>query len=370
LTNTVGYEVFCGDDLSTFSGTTLTTTGNLNNTSDIPLSLQTGWATVGNPYACPINYNTITRTSQISNYYYVYDAAAGTYQWYDGSGGGSSSVPEITGNGLVAIGQGIWVYASSLGTMTFKQSDKSDVDATFIRKAGVQPSELFVTISEDISTYKSILSLQEGNNFLDGYDEEIDIVHLAPGTEKAPSLAFHFEENLVRKNFILNDLRDKSFKLHLNIKNEGYHTITASNVEVFSHYDKILIYDNLTGDLYDLKAHPEYKFYAEAGISERFELILSNSANVEVAGISNSTDLSNELSITQMGNYLNIINGASQLNNVELSLINIIGQQQVYFDIISINEGGNIVALPTDLKGVYLFTIKTTNKTVTKKLVF
>ena len=370
ITNTRGFEIFCGTDLTTFAGTTLTTTGNLNSSADIPLSLQTGWSTVGNPYACPINYNGITKTSQISNYYYVYDAAAGAYQWYDASGAGSSSVPEITNNGLVASGQGIWVFATSLGTMTFKQSDKSDVDATFIRSNSNQPNELFLTISEDASTYNSIASIEESILAADGFDSLIDIMHLAPGTEKAPSLAFFFEENLVRKNYILNDLRDKSFKMHLDVKNEGYHTITASNIDVFAHYQKVLIYDNLTGEFFDLKAFPEYKFFAEAGKSQRFELILSNSANGEIAGFTATSNIEDELSITQMGNYLNIINGSSQLNNVELSLVNIIGQQQVFFDITSLNEGGNLVALPTDLNGVYLFTIKTTNKTVTKKLVF
>lgn len=369
ILNNRGFELFLGDDLNTFSATTITSTGTLNTSADIVKSMNTGYSIVGNPYACPITFNTITKQSPIGNYYYVYDAAAGAYQWYDGSSS-SSSVPEITGNGLIPIGQGVWVFASSLSNMTIKQSDKSDDDATFIR-SNQQAVDFQITLAEQASTYNCVMALQPSSIATDGVDSLMDIRHLATGHEKAPGIAFDFgTEDVYRKNYYSEDGKNKSFNLFANFINEGYHSISAKNFEVIDNYHNVFIFDAETNEFYNLLEGGEYVFYAEQGVSNRFSLILSNeTAESNILGVNSVSELTNDLSIVQMGNMINI-ESIDNLENVSIILYNSLGQETYRFEKNNLNSGDNLITIPSGISGVHILSVNFEENRISKKLVF
>lgn len=374
ILNTRGFEIFVGDDLETFSGTTLRSRGTLNTSSDLVKSYTTGWTILGNPYVSPIAFSSIDRDASIGNYFYVYDPASGSYEWYDGASG-TSSLVEITEDGLIATGQAVWVFASSVGDMTFNQFDKVESTATYIRTP-VEDNGLHVTLRENNSTFSCTMHLEENPAALDGTDDEMDIRHLSTGNEKGPSLAVLSNGDLLRKNLIKSDGRDKSFELHSKILNDGFYTISADNWANFGSYHKILLYDKITGETVNLKEH-EYVFFASKDDADkkkfdaRFTLILSNSAeaNDNTSIFANQTNESDQIKITQMGNIIDVQSAQEFDEQTTITVTNVLGQKEVFLTTTTLVAGSNIVTLPESLKGFHIITLKTGENRVTQKIV-
>ena len=271
------------------------------------------------------------------------------------------------------MSQGVWVYASSIGSMTFSQTDKSNSDATFIRNHNQDPLDFRIILSENTSTYSCTMSIEEKQNMIDGHDLEGDVMHLSTGNEKSSSIAFDFGEDiLVRKNYISTEVNDKSFPLYLNILREGYHTLTSANSYYgLNNYNKVLIYDSVTDEFFDMRKEENYVFYADEGESNRFRLILSNSEEMQTAGIESTTEINDKLSIIQMGNMLDLsLSGDHSIENAKISLINALGQQEVLKLSQDLTLGSNMITLPENLKGFYIVTVIAEGKRVSKKLVF
>ncbi|MBI3133418.1 MAG: T9SS type A sorting domain-containing protein [Bacteroidetes bacterium] len=367
LTNGVGFEAYMGDDTIVFSGTTLDVTGTVRDGSDFPVTVGNEWQIQGNPFASPISFSTVTR-SHVGNFFYVYDAATGFYEYWDGSDN-SSSVPELA-NGLIATGQGFWTY--DWGTLTYKETDKVS-SATYV-KAANNSNPLMVSLRENISTYRSSISLVEDAAATDDIDTVMDIRHLSTGQEKAPTVAFYSSEELIRKNYIRHDGRNKSFELYTKIINPGYHTFEALNIETFDTYRKVLLFDNVTGEFIDLKRELAYTFYSDAFEGHRFTLILTSEDVQEGSTIQsltvNETAIETEsMTITQMGNSFNVNVTEAFNEDSQIRLVNVLGQTDVYSGQIRFVEGSNMISVPAELKGVHILIITTGDKIVTKKVV-
>lgn len=374
IVNGQGYEVFMGDDLETFSGTVLNSTGTLNTSTDIVRTYETGWTILGNPYCSTIAFSGLNRSGSIGNYFYVYDPASGAYEWYDGASG-TTSVPLITEDGLMASGQGVWIFANSVGTITLNQGDKTEASGTYLR-AHTENNNLHVKLSENNSTYSCTMQLEEHAEAVDGIDEILDIRHLTTGKELAPSIAVHTPDADIRKNYIKNNGIDKSFELSTSIKNDGYYTISAENWGNFRGYHKILLFDKMTGETVSLKENP-YVFFAEApeegaDVSDkRFTLILSNGADANENSVIQSPDLEsdNVIVIKQMGYIFDVKSVEEHDTPAIITVTNVLGQKEVFMTTTSLLTGSNLVTLPTTIKGVHIITVRTGNEIVTKKVV-
>jgi hypothetical protein len=364
-----GYQVFFGDDLTTFSGITLDYRGTILDNSDHQIAIGSGWNIQGNPYPSPITFTTLTK-SHVGNYYYIYDSGSGALEYYDGSDGSSSS-PELA-NGIIATGQGFWTY--DWGWITFKETDKTAATATFVKSQTDVDLSLYLTISENNSTYHSTMCIQENIATLDGVDSTFDIRHFTTGFEKAPSIAAYSGEDLIRKNYIKDDFRNKSFDLYTKILNQGYHTIEAVNLENFTNYRKVLLFDNVTGEFIDLKKELAYTFYSDVFEGHRFTLVLTNEeleagANVQSLTTNNIELESESMTITQMGNSFNVDVTENLNEDSQIKLVNVLGQTEVYSSTIRFVQGSNIITVPAELKGVHILIITTGDKIVTKKVV-
>lgn len=373
ILNTRGYEIFVGSDLAAFTGTTLNSKGTLNTSADIVQTLNTGWTTVGNPYACPIAFSTLARSGGVGNYFYVYDPASGAYEWYDGASG-STSLPEITEDGLIATGQAVWVFASSVGNITYTQFNKFEGNATYIRSLDVDNS-LHLTLHEVGSTYAGTVRFEELSGAVDGADETIDIRHLETGIEKAPSLAVAVGSEKLRKNYIAANGRDKSFDLYTKFINEGYYSFSIENVANFSAYHKVLLFDHVTGETVNLK-DDTYSFYALASNPDgsdkgRFTLILSNSeaSSTEGMTITSIQDQDESITIKQFGKIIDVqtIDEKEELSTITVT--NVLGQNVVYTITTNLVNGSNLINLPSDLAGFYIISVQTGDVIVTKKLI-
>jgi hypothetical protein len=374
ILNGRGFEVFMGDDLETFSGTVLNSTGTVNSSTDIVNTYNTGWSIFGNPYCSTIAFSTLARTGSIGDYFYVYDASTGAYEWYDGASG-TTSIPTITEDGLMSTGQAVWIFATSIGTVTINQLNKTATQGTYVRTS-TEDKNLHLTLSENNSTYSCSMQLEENADAIDGLDEVMDIRHLSTGKELAPSIAVQTADVNIRKNFIKNDGIDKSFELLTSIKNEGYYTISAENWVNFRSYHKILLFDRMTGETVNLK-ESDYVFYSNASDPEkaksdrRFTLILSNSVDANENNTIQTTDYDADqtLVIKQMGNIIDVQSVVEYDSPTTITLTNVLGQKEVFITTTSLVAGSNLVTLPNTIKGFHIITLRTGDQIVTKKVV-
>ena len=374
ITNSRGYYLFLGDDLSTFSGATLTSTGTINGQSDVVKSLTTGWYSLGNPFVSPILFSSATRTSNVGNYFYVYDPTIGDYQYYDGSTG-LGSIPEFD-NGLLATGQGFWVYLSGAGTLTFHQTDKTN-QATYIRSSELEAADhsLYVVLKQEGTTYQTSVIFEASDFTSDGADSLYDMMYLETGHEKAPRMYVEYPQYQIRKNFIQNDQRNKSFDLVNKIKAEGYYTLSLNNIENFADYRSVLVYDKMTGEFIDLTKEQHYVFYSDVFEGSRFTLIFTNlelvpASSVESLTINESSEDQNEsMNITQMGHVFDIHVSEALSQSSTIQFVNLLGESVYYEEQIQLVQGSNIFTLPAELIGVHILVVRTGDSVITRKVV-
>lgn len=363
-----GYEVILADDdvesdTINFIGATLKLTGTLNEGNNITVTVSSLWDTKGNPYVSPINFNSVQR-SGVSNYFYVYSPQTGSYEWYDGSNN-TSSTPELA-NGIIAAGQGF--YVNGPGTLTFCDSSKTSATAYFL-KDGEMDDAVYFSLSHLESGTSCTMTFDVSSSSTDGYDAQLDIVHLMTGRESASSIGVKSDDEILRKNFFEANDQAKSFEIFTRIKLAGDYTISANNFDNFSHYNTIVLVDNLTGERIDLKSN-DYSFYSEAGDFERFTIEFSNSS------ISTSSNLAaiseNEvsgLSIYQVGDRIDISTTDDNSSDATVTVYDLSGHVTVLKLNVSLNSGVTSVLLPSGLTGLQIVVVQTETERVTKKIV-
>ncbi len=366
LTNGTGFEVFVGDDLSVWSGATIEVTGTLND-NDVSTVIPNGWHIAGNPFASPVLYSQAITTNFVSDYFYVYDAQSGSYQWYD-QVSNTSSIPQLAG-GLIASGQGIWV--TGFGSLVFPQSSKTSSAATFMRSNQVV-DEINLTLKENNSTHYSVLGIGFNDAASDSYDT-LDIQTMSVGREQASSLYMELNDVKVTKNYIYNDGFNKSFDLTFKCLKDAYYSISTSNLVSFGAYENVYLIDHELNEMVNLSVEDHYTFYAEKGVSDRFTIVLSNehlNSNTFLAVENNAiTNNGIEIGITQMGNLLNLNTSADLSKPVELRLTNTLGQEIVNLGSIDLSNNQKVLTLPDNLSGVYVVVVNSEIGITTKKII-
>jgi hypothetical protein len=185
--NPSGYMVFVRGDRSVTSvsqpanTTTLRTKGALLTGTLAPISVSPNeYASIGNPYASPVDFTLITKGAAIDDQFYVWDPylygsyGVGGYQTLSSANefepvpGGTSAYPSGTPYYILQSGQAIFVhstsnpsYTASDYNLTFSENSKSNsTSANFSRMSGLTPppsSRAFFGVS-----------LYTGNTIADG----------------------------------------------------------------------------------------------------------------------------------------------------------------------------------------------------------
>ncbi len=374
LLSTVGYEVFMGDNPTTFSGTTLINNGTLNSSADISLINVPGWWNLfGNPYASPIGFSLLTKT-RIGDYFYIFDAASGSYQWYDGSNN-TSSTPDLA-DGKLAIGQAFFCYATApiMNELRFTQSAKISTDATFVRNSEVE-NALYLTLKEDNSTYFNVSGLAF-NEFADDKVDDFDIHYLSTGKETASSMFMHIENTeKLTKNYLKNENGEmKSIDFTLSSKRSSFYTIIPSSIVDLKDYENVYLIDNELNKVINLGVEGTYTFHSEKGEFERFTVVLTNEMISEKDYFTHSapaTDIENDSSIQikQLGHLLNFTSNGL-ISNVTVDVSNILGQKVVSDYYLNDINGTQLLNLERHLSGMYIVVVKEAGVVVaTKKII-
>ncbi|MCH2235429.1 MAG: T9SS type A sorting domain-containing protein, partial [Crocinitomicaceae bacterium] len=363
LTNTRGFEVFLGDDLTTFSGVTLEVSGSLNSVGDIVVSCPGNFSTIGNPYASQIDFTAASR-SGVGNYYYVFDEGSSSYQYYDGASG-SGSITSLN-TGIIPMGQAFWCKGP--GTITFNQACKTDASATFTRASSVSEDRLIIalTSASKPNHYGSVM-FEENFDVSDGVDELLDIPSLISDNALSSTIGVIIDESILRKNYIEKNFRDKTFELHTDIKYADTYTISLENFDDYRSYRSVILVDKLTGEKVDLKVENEYSFFSEEFEGNRFTLVLSNSinsSNETISGFGTTTEFN---MYEEAGNLY--ISADEDFGTSQIMIFSLSGQQVGITEVINVNAGVIEYVLPDNLKGLYIVTINNGFETISKKVV-
>ncbi len=362
IENGRGFEVFVGSDLAIFDGTTLNNRGELNSASGITKSFSTGWTTIGNPYACPIAYNAISKSSSISKYFYVYDSNTGAYQWYDQLSG-TSSIPEITADGLIGTGQAVWIFATSAGTMTFEQANKRTVDALFIRGSEPTNSSLELKLEALGTDFYSTIQFATHEQATDELDVELDIRDFKTGHEKAPSLSLIAEEDNLRKNYIRSFEGTHSFQLAVQANAEGLFRFSLSNLPENLASVSVDLIDHYTADTIHLNQQSFECYLNVAEVDQsRFELLIHSSVQKQVESDKN------KLTLIQSDHLILLDNKDETAVKTSFVLFDLTGRTIFTIEEFMLNDGATSIVIPEHLKGIYIVQIINENDELSKKI--
>jgi hypothetical protein len=359
-----GYDAYLGDNLNTFSGTVVDVTGAVN-VGDITRSYTGGWSLIGNPFASNVDFNLFSIPVTMGNYFYVFDSNTGNYQWYNGqdnSSGNGLGGPGDINNGIIGIGQGIWVAGS--GSITIPQSSKVTTPAMFIKNTTV-PNGFSIVLSSDINTYScdATFSLDP---MADNQLDIKDITHLKSRNESAPYISSVVDNQNVRLNKFNNNEQILTFPLNVYLPENETYEITINDIDNFAGYSCVYMVDSISGMQYDLKETNSFTFQPNlVGEEEtRFVLIMAkgNCENIADFSLSNSNVDFNELiEINQRGNQIDVNFDLLDNQDVNIQVFNALGKIVFSKELSNIKNTTHTIDISGNATGIYSIRVVSKN---------
>lgn len=196
-----------------------------------------GWHLVANPYPSAIHWDQVERSAEVSPFAYIYDAThSGNFIIFE-----AGSAPDD----VIASSNAFWIKTSGAGSISFKESHKSDdINAPFYKTMD-NDSELNIVIEyEADSNLTDYTRLRIRDEATLGYDFNYDAFKWYSMNPYVPGLATQIDT--FSTDFSINafNLIDSTFQIPLkaNIRTEGTYELSFDlSGEEFYHYCMTLI---------------------------------------------------------------------------------------------------------------------------------
>jgi hypothetical protein len=238
------YEIFIGDNLTSWAARTIDTKGTPNfgsktvNLSFTGSSAYAGSHLVGNPYASAVNYSACTKTNITGNVLILDNT--GNYTDY-----GSSPV--------IPPHQGFWITASAAGSLVFLENSKStSMTTSFFRTTPNYGIKLM--FSSPILPFYNENTINFNDNSNLGYDRDLDALYMRSPNKTAPAIYMltNTDAKLITNN--INTLEDEiTIPLAMYTTKEGVYYIEP-NVLSTNNYNYVWIENIKTGKKYELNS--------------------------------------------------------------------------------------------------------------------
>ncbi|MCK6618755.1 MAG: T9SS type A sorting domain-containing protein [Cyclobacteriaceae bacterium] len=229
-----------------------------------------GWNLVGNPYPSAIQWNNgpgWTRTN-IDPTVWVWDVVGRVWHSYNAN----TQVGDLT-NGVIALGQGFWVYAPTPGTasITINEQAKSVAGGgSYYRQATTLPA-LRVTLSQGEFADNSFILFDE--NATSDFDPGLDAPKLQLGIERL-SVSIVPESGSKMGHFAIPEEQFQEVSIHVFSEKPGKYELGIESIGSVSYFDEYYLIDNKMGAVNKI-ASGEYRFEidaSETGEVPRFKL--------------------------------------------------------------------------------------------------
>jgi len=260
---------------------TFTNSGNINND---------GWNLIGNPYPSPFNWKTFHETGRSGNSgtnytnieptIWVLDPVENTYKFYN-----TLSSEGTIADGILSESQGFWVKATGPGaSITFKESFKVD-DA---------PTQLFKTIAGGAFKIKLMRDALNADDLLIKYMngstkhfDAYDVVKLS-----SPIIVSAWGNDSIHLALSTRPLTTQNDTIKLYVSGSiGSYTMQFTNSDKIAIQDQVLLFDNYTNNMIDLKQNNNYTFNINTNTPatfgfNRFYIVVANNNQLPVKLVS------------------------------------------------------------------------------------
>ena len=318
-----------------------------------------GWNLVGNPYPCPINWESGAGWSKnnIDNAIYSYDGKC--YKTFVNGIGVPSDV-----NGIIAPMQGFYIHASANSTLAINNAARvNSCTPNFYKKAEEKQlirikafNKAFPEDADETVLYFNENSTKQFNNLFDA-------LKIMNTSDNVPNIYSISDDNKKLSIFALPLLTDNELSIPLGLKalNNGNFQINASEISNVDANTEIYIVDILNNVKQDLRLNPIYDFSANSGVTEG-RLFLNFNAKSTQTAISKENENNIFYTFTS-GRILNLSYSNSLNKEAMLQIYNLVGQEVIQSG--KINNGNYKFDMEN---GIYIVKLIADNKTYTKKI--
>ena len=319
-------------------------TGNINtgtfakSLSYTSTSPHKGLNLLGNPYTSAIDWDLLTKSSNVDGSVYVLRASDGAYISWNGSAG------DIT-DGIIPAMQGYFVKTTATGeSVTMEAADQVHSTTNFY-KSGKELAEntFYITVNGNNGESNAYIQFRDGATKT--FDHAFDAYKLF-GYSTAPQIYTNDGENIYSINCLPSDIQSYNLPVGVKISASGEYQISFNGIENVSDNFDIKLEDLQTGE--QTKVYPEttYKFTANEGDnSNRFILHFYN-----VTSTPEINEPNNKALIYSYNNNI-IVKATDKQLNGKVEIINILGQTMKTKSV----SNSNFLTINTNLnKGVYI----------------
>lgn len=372
-----GFQVFLGDNLTTFAARTFDTRGVPNQASNFRWLSFTdatkGYNVVGNPYACNVNWaNVLSKSSNLKNEYYIYDKTIKNFAVWNGvTGIGTGNL--ASSGGIIPSSQGFMVRATAAPTnIVFWESDKTTTTVVWTKPAK-QAFAIDFNIHEKNNIFGGQVKLLSSNYATDVVDS-LDVGYVENDfDEESPNIYFETEDNKMLMNLISKNGNEKHLDLFVKANRANSLVLNSDIVSNDENYSCIYLEDKSNNKIVDLTQTGNYEFdIADKNERKQFTLHLykanQNCDANQALSIKNTESLSNVFFINSDESVGMILNAKSSETAI-ISVTNVIGQEVISTQTKQISEPTKVLLNLPATNTMYIIKVQLGNKIYTNKVI-
>jgi len=335
------------------SGTTnpKTFTGNLTsgNQSAINLSYTSsssypGWNLVGNPFTSAIDWDNITKTTNVNGTVYVLRASDGTYISWNGSTGNLT-------DGIIPAMQGFFVNTDRTGESITITSGSQVHSSIYYKSNKLAPNTFVVSLNSDKTSNETFVQFRD--DATESFDMAIDGYKLF-GLGSTPEIYSKTGETLYSINCLPSNLGEYDLLLGTKIQKSGKYSLSFKGFDTFVNKTDITLVDLKTGESVNLESGLEYQFVNEDGDNpDRFILHFYG-----VNGINNFISADNRIIVFVSGKTVTVKSPENKLMSGKIFISNMLGQTVFEKDFLNSSNQNFSTNLT---RGVYIVNIRLNN---------
>ena len=362
---------------------TVSFTGLLTNGDLAPLSLarntgstaaDAGWHLVGNPYPAPLDYGQVAAVDRanLDAAIYVFESSS---QY---SGSYRTVLPGVTGDGLLASGQGFFVRTSMpgvAGALTFRNSQRvTDFTTPTTFRRGTATTKPLVQLALQGSTGPAdVLTVHEAAQATLGLDAAYDAVkltnpsglNLAAPAPAGPALSIVGLPALTASTVV---------PLSVGVPTAGTYTLAAAQLLNLPAPLDVFLTDAATGQTVNLRQQAAYSFavtsaQAAALITGRFTLHFAQRTVTAATAALTGTEVALYPNPAHAA-FTVLVPAVAGATAVQADLLNALGQVVRHQTVPTLATGARFTVETAGLaKGIYTLRLRVAAATLTKRVV-